>query len=92
MTHQPHPRVRPSLIGLALALIAVALIGAACAPGTPAPLAATSAPAPTSVPPVSRVAPATTTGNVPVGVTTDGHFYRGNLNASVQLVEFSEFQ
>ncbi len=30
--------------------------------------------------------------NVPVGVDAEGNFYRGNLNAPVKLVEFSDFQ
>lgn len=30
--------------------------------------------------------------NVQVGVTADGHFYRGNPSAAVKLLEFSDFQ
>jgi len=101
LTHQPRPRVRPRLIGLALALIAVAWIGAACAPATPALPAATSAPTaavaspstPTSAPVANP--PATSAANlvdVPVGVDADGNFYRGDPNAPVKLVEFSDFQ
>jgi hypothetical protein len=29
---------------------------------------------------------------LPEGVDAEGHFYRGDLNAPIKLVEFSDFQ
>jgi hypothetical protein len=29
---------------------------------------------------------------MPVGVDADGNFYRGNRNAAVKLIDFSDFQ
>jgi protein-disulfide isomerase len=100
LTHPPHPRVRSGLISLFLALLAVALIGAACAPATlPAPTA-TSAPTPVIAQPMAPTRPAATLAPVqqgkkidlPMGVDADGNFYRGDLKAPVKLVEFSDFQ
>ena len=88
-------------IWLVLALIAIVVLGAGCAPTTPAPVAATSAPTvaaappdtPTSVPVANPPATAATNlADVPVGVDADGNFYRGDPNAPVKLVEFSDFQ
>lgn len=45
--------------------------------------AAPTAPAP---------AAASTLANLPVGVDADGNFYRGDLKASVRLIDFSDFQ
>ncbi len=100
MTHPSRPRVRLRLIGLGLALIVVALIGAACVPATlPAP-SATNAPAPAvAQPPAATAAntPAAATqpgkkGDLPVGVDADGNFYRGDPKAAVKFVEFSDYQ
>ncbi|OQA46703.1 MAG: Disulfide bond formation protein D precursor [Chloroflexi bacterium ADurb.Bin325] len=45
-------------------------------------------PVPTQPPPVSQAQLA----SMEVGVDADGHFYRGNLNAPIRLVDFSDFQ
>ena len=97
--HRSDNRVR--LVGLPLLFLVVAVVGAACVPATPATSGATAAPAPTSAP----VAPATTAPaqpeaspapvsqlNLPVGVDSDGNFYRGDTKAPVKMVEFSDFQ
>jgi protein-disulfide isomerase len=90
------------LVVLAALLLVVMLAFAACVQPSPAAPAATAAPAqetaaPTSVPattaptdtPVSATsAPA----NLPAGVDAEGDFYRGDPNAPVKLVEFSDFQ
>ena len=78
-----------------LGLLIVALMVAACSPkATPAPTA-------TPVPPTNTPAPAATTavliptitgGEVPMGFTEEGTPYRGNPNAAVTLLEFSDFQ
>ena len=95
------PRFRPMV---ALALFAIVLIGAACAPATTDPVA-TSAPMPTVAQPVApTVAPAQPVANaptaaqpsmksaLPVGVDADGNFYRGDPKAPVKFVDFSDFQ
>ena len=85
---------RFSYLGL---LIVMALIVVACSPqATPEPTA-TSAPIATDTP-----APTATTealipsisgsGEVDMGFTEDGAPYRGNPNAPVTLLEYSEFQ
>jgi len=62
------------------------VIFAACGPkATPTPLPPTDTPAPTATTKVSE-------GEVPMGFTAEGAPYRGNPNASVTLVEHSEFQ
>ncbi len=94
------PRFRPMS---ALVLIAIVLIGAACAPSAPAGPVATSAPAvaqpvaPTAAPaqPVANAPAAPQPGkkvNLPVGVDADGNFYRGDPKAPVKFVDFSDFQ
>jgi len=72
---------------LYLGLLVAALVVAACAPkATPTPLPPTDTPAPTAT------TPAVSEGKVPMGFTAEGAPYRGNPNASVTLVEHSEFQ
>ncbi len=87
-----------------LLLIATALLLGGCvvppatAPATAAPeAAATIAPeaaatvAPTEA--VAETAPAPApTGEVPMGVDADGNFFRGDPNAKVTLVEWSDFE
>jgi len=64
-------------------LLVVALIVAGCGPGaTPTPLPPTDTPEPTAV----------SGGQVPMGFTEEGAPYRGNPNAPVTLLEYSEFQ
>jgi len=81
---------------LCLGLLIAALTVAACSPqATPEPTA-------TSPPPADTPAPAATTevlipsisasGEVPMGFTEEGSPYRGNPDAPVTLVEYSEFQ
>lgn len=76
------------LTWFSLGLFIVALAVAACMPGTPA------LPTPTVILPTATVAPPTSSdsGEIPAGVDADGNFYRGNPNATVKLVEFSDFQ
>jgi hypothetical protein len=64
-------------------LLIAALIVAACGPeATPTPLPPTDTPEPTAV----------SEGEVPMGFTEEGAPYRGNPNAPVTLLEYSEFQ
>jgi hypothetical protein len=74
---------------LYLGLLIAALMMAACGPeatseptATPTPLPPTDTPEPT----------ATSEGEVPMGFTEEGAPYRGNPNAPVTLMEYSEFQ
>ncbi|MCX6032381.1 MAG: hypothetical protein NT169_24200 [Chloroflexi bacterium] len=105
MTHLPRPRVWLRLIGLTLALFVIALIGAACIPATlPAP-AATSAPAPAvAKPPAATAGPTASLAPVQQGSQEAGpslakspaaaktHHYQGDPNATVVLIEISDFQ
>ena len=95
-THRPGNRGR--LLILPLLLLVVALVGVACAPAAPS---ATAVPAPSAVPaapattaPVQAEAPQAPASklDLPVGVDTDGNFYRGDPKAAVKLVEYSDFQ
>jgi len=92
-------RFRP--VSLLLALLVVTLISVACAPTTPAGSGATAAatqaaqPAPATAAPTAARAPTATVGrlsDLPVGVDAAGNFYRGDPNAAVKLVEWSDFQ
>jgi hypothetical protein len=82
-----------------LGLLVVALIVSACGPqATPEPTA-TPKPTATPVPPTATAAPTATTAaptvseaEVPVGFTEDGAPYRGNPDASVTLLEYSDYQ
>jgi hypothetical protein len=68
---------------LYLGLLIAALIGTACGPGaTPEPAAT-----PTLLPPTDTPEP-----EVPMGFTEEGAPYRGNPEAPVTLMEYSEFQ
>ena len=68
---------------LYLGLLIVALILAACGPeSTPEPTVT-----PMPLPPTDTPAP-----EVPMGFTEEGAPYRGNPDAPVTLVEYSEFQ
>jgi protein-disulfide isomerase len=98
-THRLDNRVR--LIGLPMLLLVVALVGAACAPATPAAPGTATTPAPTSVPAVpATTAPAQPEASpapvspldLPMGVDSDGNFYRGDTKAPVKMIEFSDFQ
>jgi protein-disulfide isomerase len=83
-------------------LLVVMLAFAACAQPSPAAPTATAAPAQATAAPTS--APATTAptdtpvsqtsapANLPAGVDAEGAFYRGDPNAPVKFVEFSDFQ
>jgi len=85
---------------LVLALIVIALVGAGCAPATPAGPAATNAPTQTVAPPSTATTapvaapaqPGAAVNDLPAGVDADGNFYRGDPNATVKLIEFSDFQ
>lgn len=89
------------LVGLLLALLVVTLLGVACAPtpqtgpGATAAVTQAAQPAPATAAPIATGGPATTAAKVsdlPVGVDAAGNFYRGDPNAAVKLVEFSDFQ
>lgn len=88
---------RPRPLGLLLAVLLVALLAAACAPtGAPAPLStAPAVPTQPAAAPTSDSQPAQLPAqplDLPAGVDADGNFYRGNPDAAVKLVEFSDFQ
>jgi len=93
------------IFGAALMLVVAACMpGAVARPAAPtaAPtVAPTAAPPPATVTPAAGMigpvmptaaAPAGKAGNVAMGVDADGNFYRGDINAPVRLVEFSDFQ
>jgi hypothetical protein len=98
-------RLRPcAWQSLWLALLAVVLVGAACAaptptaapvptPGSAVTTVATKAPAQGPVAPTKVGAqPAVKTTNLPMGVDANGNFYRGDPKATVKLIEYSDFQ
>jgi protein-disulfide isomerase len=82
---------------LAALLLVVALVLVACAQLAPAAPAATTAPvqvSPATSAPTQTAAPVgpIASSNLPAGVNAEGNFYRGDPNATVKLVEFSDFQ
>ena len=100
---QLRPRIRPGTVILGLVLLLVVLVGAACAPSTPAvpsqdkptqPAPAANAPAAEKAGPVvpDAAAKPSKVSNLPMGVDADGNFYRGDPKAPVKLTEFSDFQ
>lgn len=99
-TNRPSQRSAWPRLLLVLAVLLLALVFAACGPSTPPPPLSTSTPAAvapgTSAPDAlatnSAPQPGSKLTNLPVGVDADGNFYRGDPNAPVKLVEFSEFQ
>jgi hypothetical protein len=74
---------------LYLGLLIAALVVAACGPtATPEPTAT-----PTPLPPTDTPEPtATSEAEVPMGFTEEGAPYRGNPDAPITLMEYSEFQ
>lgn len=91
------PSRRRAWLTLLPALLGLVLLAAACAPSTPPPPLSTSTPsaaAPaTSAPTISAVAqPSGEELELQAGVDAEGNFYRGNPNAAVKLVEYSDFQ
>ena len=100
---QLRPRIRPGIAILGLVLLLAVLVGAACAPSTPAapsqdkptqPAPAANAPAAEKAGPVvpGAAAQPSKVSNLPMGVDADGNFYRGDPKAPVKLTEFSDFQ
>jgi len=104
---QLRPRIRPGIAILGLVLLLVVLVGAACAPSTPAAPAqakptqpAPTANAPAAAPAAEKSGPVapgaaakpSKVSNLPMGVDADGNFYRGDPKAPVKLTEFSDFQ
>jgi protein-disulfide isomerase len=82
-------------LGLLLAFIVVALVGAGCASSKPvSPTAAPTQPATVTAaaPTATAASAAVKLADLPTGVDADGNFYRGDPNAPVRLVEFSDFQ
>lgn len=78
---------------LYLGLLITALIVAACGPkATPEPTATSLPPTDTPAPTATTGGPAVSEGEVPMGFTEEGSPYRGNPNASVTLLEYSDFQ
>jgi len=70
-------------LGLLITVLAVAACGPTATPeptATPTPLPPTDTPAPTAIT------------EVPMGFTEEGAPYRGNPDAPVTLMEYSEFQ
>ena len=99
-TNQPgRRRAWPRLLPV-FALLLVAVVLAACGAGTPPPPLSTGTPpaampatnAPVASVPTLALQPGGKLTGLPVGVDADGNFYRGDLNAAVKMVEFSEFQ
>ncbi len=92
---EPQSRTRRAVYGLlllALALFVAGCVGVSAPVPTPAPQAGTPAPAEQATQqPGATTAPAMAA-DVPVGVDAEGNFYRGNPNAAVKLVEWSDFQ
>jgi len=91
------------LLIVALAVGACVTTQAPAAPAaTTAPPQAPAAPTDTTAPPqapatnVPAQTPATSepaaSSNLPTGVDSEGHFYRGDPKATVKLIEFSDFQ
>jgi hypothetical protein len=88
----------PARLLLLAALLTIAVAMGACVVPAPATPAATTAPtevapatsAPTQAPAASAEPAGPAKGNV--GVDAEGHFYRGDPNAAVKLIEFSDFQ
>jgi hypothetical protein len=85
-----------------LGLLVAILMVSACSPqASPSPTA-TPEPTATPVPPTDTPKPAATTevlipsistsGEVPMGFTEEGAPYRGNPDASVTLLEYSDYQ
>ncbi len=98
---------RTVVVGLAFLLVALIggaclpglPVGRDSATPEPTASVALAQPTPTPAAVAGPLAPAATTAvktevvaNIPMGVDADGNFYRGNPNAAVKLVEFSDFQ
>jgi len=94
------PQFRPRLVLASLVLLALAVsgcVGVSAPVSTPAPQASSPAPAeqatqqPSAIPGAATANPAVAR-DIPAGVDADGNFYRGDPNAAVKLVEWSDFQ
>jgi len=82
---------------LCLGLLIAAVIVSACSPQATAEPTATSAPTATDTPAPTAttealIPPISGSGEVPMGFTEEGAPYRGDPNAPVTLLEYSEFQ
>lgn len=104
---RPNGGLRIAGLSLALLSVLLAMLAVtACAPALPSlpqNIALPTAPQPTAVPPTVAApatareqagpfAPGAKASAAPMGVDADGNFYRGDPQAPVKLVEFSDFQ
>lgn len=88
------------LLGLLALVVAACMPGAVARPAGPATTPTAAARPATATPMADVIGPVMPTaaaavgkaGNVAMGVDADGNFYRGDTNAPVRLVEFSDFQ
>lgn len=78
---------------LYVGLLIAAMIVSACSPqATPEPTAAPLPPTDTPATTEVLIPSISTSGEVPMGFTEEGAPYRGNPDAPVTLLEYSEFQ
>lgn len=95
---EPQFRPRRALVCLVLLALAVSgCVGISAPVSTPAPQASLPAPAEQAAQQPDATTGAATanpagTKDIPAGVDADGNFYRGDPNAAVKLVEWSDFQ
>ena len=95
---EPQFRPRRALVCLVLLALTVSgCVGISAPASTPGPQASLPTPAEqaTQQPDATTGAAAANPGiaqDIPTGVDADGNFYRGDPNAAVKLVEWSDFQ
>ncbi len=74
--------------------LAAALFLGACGSPSPSPTGAPASPTPSATPttPAATSVAAPPSAKIPVGFTAEGYPYRGNPEAAITLVEFSDYQ